>query len=73
MIGREHYFFNELKDMEDKEILSGFIKQYYMDNPNIPNKIMLREELEDKEVIEEWLSNELGKKVELKSPKREKN
>ena len=73
MIGREHYFFNELKDMENKEILSGFIKQYYMDNPNIPNKIMLREELEDKEVIEEWLSNELGKKVELKSPKKEKN
>ena len=70
MIGREHYFFNELKDMENKEILSGFIKQYYMDNPNIPNKIMLREELEDKEVIEEWLSNELGKKVELKSPKK---
>ncbi len=65
--------FNELKDMEDKEILSGFIKQYYMDNPNIPNKIMLREELEDKEVIEQWLSNELGKKVELKSPKKEKN
>lgn len=41
-----------------------------MDNPNIPNKIMLREELEDKDVIEEWLSNELGKKVELKSPKK---
>lgn len=70
MIGREHYFFNELKDMDNKEILSGFIKQYYMDNPNIPNKIMLREELEDKDVIEEWLSNELGKKVELKSPKK---
>ena len=70
MIGREHYFFNELKDMENSEILSGFIKQYYMDNPNIPNKIMLREELEDKDVIEEWLSNELGKKVELKSPKK---
>ena len=70
MIGREHYFFPELKDMEEKEILSGFIKQYYLDNPNIPNKIMLREELEDKESIEKWLSTELGKKVELKSPKK---
>lgn len=70
MIGREHYFFRELKEMEDKEILSGFIKQYYLDNPNIPNKIMLREELDDKEVIEEWLSTMLGKKVELKSPKK---
>ena len=70
MVGREHYFFPELKDMENKEILSGFIKQYYLDNPNIPSKIMLREELEDKEVIEQWLSTEIGRKVELKSPKK---
>lgn len=70
MIGREHYFYTDLKDMDDKEILSGFIKQYYLDNPNIPNKIMLREEVEDKDAIEEWLSTSLGKKVELKSPKR---
>lgn len=70
MIGREHYFFKELKDMEDSEILSGFIKQYYLDNPNIPSKIMLREELPEKEIIEQWLSTLLGKKVELKSPKK---
>ena len=70
MIGREHYFYQDLKDMDDKEILSGFIKQYYLDNPNIPSKIMIREEIEDKEAIENWLSTELGKKVEIKSPKR---
>ena len=70
MIGREHYFYNDLKDMEDKEILSGFIKQYYLDNPNIPSKIMIREEIDDKETIEQWLSINLGKKVEIKSPKR---
>ena len=70
MIGREHYFFPELKDMEDSEILSGFIKQYYLDNPNIPNKIMLQEELEDKTVLEDWLSKEADKKVELKNPKK---
>ena len=56
--------------MEDKEILSGFIKQYYLDNPNIPSKIMIREEIDDKETIEQWLSTNLGKKVEIKSPKR---
>ena len=70
MIGREHYFYQDLKDMEDKEILSGFIKQYYLDNPNIPNKIMVREEIDDRKAIEEWLSTSLGKKVEIKSPKR---
>lgn len=70
MIGREHYFFNELVDLEEKEIVSGFIKQYYLDNLSIPNRIMLREELEDREAIEKWLSQQLGKKVELKSPKK---
>lgn len=70
MIGREHYFYKELKDMSDEEILSGFIKQYYFDNPNIPNKIMIREEIEDKEAIEKWLSTQLGKKVEIKTPKK---
>ena len=70
MIGREHYFFNELKDMDNSEILAGFIKQYYLDNPNIPSKIMLREELPEKDIIEQWLSTMLEKKVELKSPKK---
>ena len=70
MIGREHYFYQDLKDMDDKEILSGFIKQYYLDNPNIPSKIMIREEIEDKNAIEGWLSTSLGKKVEIKTPKK---
>ena len=70
MVGREHYFFPDLKEMDDSEIISGFIKQYYLDNQNLPNKIMVREELEDKEVIEEWLTKEAGRKVEIKSPKK---
>ncbi len=70
MIGREQYFYTDLKDMDDKEILSGFVKQYYLDNPNIPNRIMMREEIEDKQAVEEWLSTSLGKKVEIKTPKK---
>ena len=70
MVGREHYFFPDLKEMEDKEIISGFVKQYYIDNKNLPNKIMVKEELEDKNAIEEWLTKEAGRKVEIKSPKK---
>ena len=70
MIGREHYFFPDLVDMDDKEIISGFKKQYYLDNPNLPNKIMVREELEDKEALEKWLSTTAERKVEIKSPKK---
>ena len=70
MIGREHFFFDELRDMDEKEILSGFIKQFYMTRLEVPNKIMLREQLEDKESIENWLTQKAGRKVELKSPQK---
>ena len=70
MIGREHYFFDNLGDMEDKEIISGFIKQYYMDNLNLPNKIMIREDLEDVEALEKWLSSKTTHKVIIHSTKR---
>lgn len=70
MIGREHYFFEDLKDIENEEILSSFIKQYYMEKTEIPNKIMLKEEIEDKQAVEEWLTKKVGRKVELKSPQK---
>jgi len=70
MIDREQYFFDELKDMDTKEILSGFIKQYYMGKLEFPNKIMIQEEIEDKEVIEDWLTSSAGRKVEIKAPQK---
>lgn len=70
MIGREHYFFDNLGDMEDKEIISGFIKQYYMESISIPNKIMIREELEDEEALEKYLASKTTHKVEIHSTKK---
>ena len=70
MIGREHYFFSDLNEMEDREIISGFMKQFYMDNPNIPSKIMVREILDDEETLEKWLSTMSEHKVEIHSTKR---
>ena len=70
MIGREHYFLNDVNDMAPEEIVDGFIKQYYMDRKDYPNKIMMRYELEDKELIENWLSEKNGKKVTIKNPQK---
>ena len=68
MIGRENYFFNE--DLEEKEILSEFVKQYYLTNENIPSKIMISEEIEDKELLEEILTEKSGRKVEIRHPQK---
>ena len=70
MVGREHYFFDNLEEVEDKEILSSFIKQYYFDKQDLPSKIMLKEEIEETDVIQEYLSKKAGKKVELKFPQK---
>ncbi len=70
MIGREHYFLNELKDMETGEVLSGFIKTYYIEKENIPNKIMIEEKIEDEELLSKVLSEKMGRKVEIKSPQK---
>ena len=70
MIGREHFFLNDLVDEESKDILSDFIKQYYINRPILPNKIMIREEIEDKELIQDWLTKTAGRKVEIKTPQK---
>ena len=70
MIGRENYFFNDLSELDEKEILSEFVKQYYLNNENIPSKIMVSDEIEDKELLEEILTKKSNKKVEIKHPQK---
>lgn len=70
MIGRKHYFLANMQDEEDSEILSSFIKQYYINSPILPHKIMIKENIEDKEIIEKSLSERIGRKVEIKAPQK---
>lgn len=70
MIGREHYFLNNMYDESLQTILSDFVKQYYLQKKEIPSKIMLQEEIEDKEIVEQLLTQNAGKKVEFKTPQK---
>ena len=70
MIGREHYFFENLNEMEEEEILASFIKQYYIPKNQLPNKIMLQEEIVEKDAIEKILTENAGRKVEIKAPQK---
>ena len=70
MIGREHYFLDNVADLEEKEVLSQFIKQYYIEKIDLPSKIMLKLEINEKDAIQDLLSKKAGRKVELKSPQK---
>ncbi len=70
MIGREHYFYKELLDESNEEIISGFIKQYYIGREFLPSKIMVKYDIEDKDLIELLLTQQSEKKVEIKTPQK---
>ena len=70
MIGREHYFLENMQGEEIRTILSDFVKQYYMQKQEYPSKIMIQEEIEDNKIIEKILTEKSGKKVEFKTPQK---
>ena len=70
LIGRDHFYLRILKGESDQEILNSFILQYYAGTPYIPGELMLQTEVEDREVLEEWLASKRGQKVSIKIPKK---
>ena len=70
MVGREHYFYKELLDESNADIILDFIKQYYIGKEILPSKIMCKYDIEDKDVIELLLTQQANKKVEIKTPQK---
>lgn len=70
MIGREHFFINVRVDDTDEELLQYFLKDYYTGTPFVPREIYVQYDLEEAELIENWLTNKKGARVYLRTPKR---
>ncbi len=70
LIGREHFYMTHVGGRSAAEILSEFIKQFYAGTPFVPKELMLPEEIEDREVLEQWLSVRREGKVQLTVPQK---
>lgn len=70
MIGREHYFFENSNELTENEILTEFIKQYYINKIDLPSKIMIPAKIDDIELIENLLSEKVERKIEFKIPQK---
>lgn len=70
IVGRENYALHDAIDGGKAEILAAFIKQFYLDNQFIPPNILLEEELSEAEILQTWLSEKRGGKVQFTVPKR---
>jgi len=69
LIGREYFILEGTEDAADNEVLEQFIKQFYTEAANIPQQVMLPNELEEARIISQWLrSKRGGEKVEFFVP-----
>ena len=70
LIGRDHFYLRISKGESKGSILDSFIKQYYAGTPYIPGELMLQEDVEERELLETWLTAKRGQKVTLRIPKK---
>jgi excinuclease ABC subunit C len=71
LIGREYFILEGTEDAADSEIMEQFVTQFYTEAANIPQQVMLPEEIEERKIIAQWLrSKRGGEKVEIFVPQQ---
>ena len=70
LIGRDHFWVRVGANETKPVILGTFIKQFYAGTPFIPKELMLECEVEEQDLLEQWLSSRRGSRVYLKVPKK---
>ncbi len=70
LIGREYFILEGTEDSQDSEVLAQFIQQFYAEAANMPEQVLLPNEVEEAKIIQEWMrSRRGGKKVEIFVPR----
>lgn len=71
LIGQDYFIMNGTEDESDEEVLSGFIKQFYSKSINVPDRMYLPIEIEERRIIQQWLQQKNGSpKLRLEIPKK---
>ncbi len=68
LIGREHHYLTNVTNETKSSLMSSFIKQFYAGTPYIPRELYVSDNVDEQEIIEEWLTVKRGQKVHIKLP-----
>ncbi|HRN67681.1 MAG TPA: excinuclease ABC subunit UvrC [Promineifilum sp.] len=72
LIGREYFMLDNTEGESDHEVLREFLTQFYDDAAYIPREVLLPSEIEEVNIIEEWLRRKRNTKVTIQVPRRGK-
>lgn len=70
LIGRQTFHLTATRESTDQEILSTFIRQYYMHSAAVPQEVILPGQIDDQAMIGGWLSSKRGSGVKIIHPRR---
>jgi len=72
VVDRRELFWEKVDDYQGGYFLSEVLQRYYQDNLFIPREILLPFDVEDEELLAEWLTSQASRKVHLRVPQRGK-
>jgi excinuclease ABC subunit C len=70
LLGRKDFFLDDVRGMAGEEVLADFLRQFYAKEMLVPPEVLLPLEVPDREVIETWLTEKRGARVEVLVPQR---
>jgi len=70
IVDRREFFWEDRAEFDEAQFFSALLKQLYLDQQYIPGEIHIPVEFEDREALEELLSEKRGRKVEIRTPQR---
>lgn len=70
LLEREHYFLEDIEGVSDRRLMTEFVKRFYSATAFIPREILLGCDIDEKDIIRQWLRGKKGGAVDLKVPQR---
>ncbi|HWW62942.1 MAG TPA: excinuclease ABC subunit UvrC, partial [Thermoanaerobaculia bacterium] len=72
VVDRRELFWEKVEEYQPAYFLSEVLQRYYQDNLFIPPEVLIPFDVEDEPLINEWLSQQAGRKVHVRLPQRGK-
>jgi excinuclease ABC subunit C len=70
VVDRREFYWEELEEFDPQEFVPSLLKQFYLDAEYLPKMIHVSADFEDRELLEEALTEQAGHKVEIFAPQR---
>ncbi|MCJ7738889.1 MAG: excinuclease ABC subunit UvrC [Anaerolineae bacterium] len=70
LLGREYFVLEGAAGIDEADVMTAFIKQFYEDAAYVPPEVILPEQIDEAVIIEQWLKHKRGAKVSLHVPRR---